>query len=260
MLYINYKIGDARLNRLKVDMTRLARPVRVLAKALLVEKCIKLHKLEVSITYSTLCKKLPFNEEHDFMIDVIGGNFDKILKRDLGDVIQGTILKLVSELESHGKPLDLKHMADNIRLSQVRHQQPDNVQPGGAQLRRRHSSTAAGGAHDGSVGTPTNSDASSSIRRDLSRPPLGDIVFQDSHDTTLMKSQSNLAAEPPNAPSSTSQMNEVVIQPQRERSRLPPVGLGSSKPPASKHEDCEAALELDVVSMDETPLLPSNDV
>jgi hypothetical protein len=242
-LYRNYKIGDARLNRLEVDMTRVARPVRLLAKALLVDKCIKLHKLKDSITYSTLCKRLPFDEEQDYITDVIDGR----------------ILKRVAEIESHGKPLDLKHMTDTIHLSQVSNQQPDDFQAGGAQLRRRHNSTAAGGAHDGSLGTPTDSGTSSSIRQDLSHRPQAAAISQDSHDTAFLKSQSNLAAKPPNAPSSASQLNEVVIQPQHERSQPPPAGPGSSRPPASKHEDRDAAFELKVISTDEAPLLPSDD-
>ena len=208
MLYKQYNIGHQRLTRRGVDLTHVSRPARVLAKALLADKCIRLHKLRDPITYSTLWNSLPYDEEQD---------------RDMGDMIDSRILKLASELEKHGTPLDLKHMVDVIRLSQVSHQQPDDAQTGGAQLRRRQSSAAAGGAHNGS----------SSVKRDPSRPPQAAVISQDSNDTALTSSRSNLAAEPPNSPSSATPLNEVVIQPQRDRSQPPPAGSRSerSRPP-----------------------------
>jgi hypothetical protein len=217
VLYKQYNIGHQRLTRRGVDLTRLARPARVLAKALIADKCIRLHKLQEPITYSTLCNSLPFDEEQD---------------RDMGDRICSTILKLASELEKHGTPLDLKHMVDAIRLSQVSHQQPDDTQTGVAQLRRRQSSAVGGGAHNSSAGTP-NGPGTSSVRPDPSRPPQAVVISHDVNDTALASSRSNLAAEPPNSPSSATPLNEVVIQPQRDRSQPPPAGSRSepSRPP-----------------------------
>ena len=42
VLFNKYKLGHQRLTRLGVDLTRVTRPVRALAKALLADKCIKI--------------------------------------------------------------------------------------------------------------------------------------------------------------------------------------------------------------------------
>jgi hypothetical protein len=163
------------------------------------------------ITYSTLWNNLPFDEDQD---------------KDMGDIIDDRILTLVLELEKQGTPLDLKHMVDVIRSSQASHQQPSNTQTSGAQLRRRHSAGS-------SVGTPSDPGASSSIRRDPSRPPPAVVISQDPPDAALTSSHSDLTVEPANAPTPVSPLNEVVIQPQRERSRPPLVDSRAerSRPP-----------------------------
>jgi hypothetical protein len=208
VLYNKYKLGHQRLTRLGVDLMRVTRPARVLAKALLADKCIKLHKLKDPITYSTLWNSLPFDEEQD---------------SDIGDVIDSRILKLFSELEKQSTPLGLKHFVDVVRLSKVSHQQPDDAQTGVAQLSRRHSSAAAGGARDGSVGSRNDPGTNSSARRDPLRPRQAVVISQDSHDSAFTSSHANRAAEPPNSSSSAAPLNEVIIQPQRERSRPPPL-------------------------------------
>jgi hypothetical protein len=211
LLFKNYKLGQQRLTRLDVDLTRVTRPFRVLATALLADKCIKLHKLKDPITYSTLWNNLPFDEDQD---------------KDIGDMIDDRILKLVSELEKQDTRLDFKHIVDVIRSSQVSHQQPSNTQTSGAQLRRRHSA-------GGSVGTPSDPGASSSITRDPSHPPPAVVITQDPPDCALASSHSDVTVEPANAATPASPLNDVGIQPQRERSRPPLVGSRAerSRPP-----------------------------
>lgn len=130
-------------------------------------------------------------------------------------------------------------------------------------MRRRQSGAAGVGAQNGSAGTPTNGPGtSSSVKRDPSRPPQAVVISQDSNDSALTSARSNLAAEPPNSSSSTAPLNEVIIQLQRDRGQPPPAGsraerfasLGSSRLPASQLQECDAALELDVVSSTPHPL------
>ena len=209
-LYNKYKLGSERLSRLRVDLARLALPIRVLASVFLVDKMIKLHKLRRAITLKTLWRSLPFDEEQD---------------ADLGDLIADRIERLISELEQRGKPLDLNNLADVIRSSQGsdRQSRAAEARVGQNLHRRRHSSSTTSqddGAHAENPADPSTSCDVRTVSKDASHPQRSVVTSQTSHD---------IGAAP---------LNEVVVQPQHERSRPPPLGPRvelSKLPPSEPH-------------------------
>jgi hypothetical protein len=160
-LYDRYKLGLDRLRTIHADLSHLIRPVCILAVIFLVDKMIKLHKRHNAITYTTLWRSLPFDEDHD---------------KDVVELIDDRIDSLVTQLEKRGKPLDLKSMANVIRAAKADHEEGTASQHGHSQLRhRRHGRS---GVSSDSSGTAKNTGAGSQIivQHALRTPPQVAVV------------------------------------------------------------------------------------
>ena len=195
--YSRFKLGRQRLSQLGVKLEHLNKMVKIFATAFLIDKVIRLHKLNDEITIATLWRALPFDEDMDK---------DVPTDSDIEKLIETRIEKIFADLElkvDQDQPLDLKSLAAAIRGSLTRLKSP-TVQAAVAQ--------APGGSIDNDTGGSdvTNQSVSATISRAASSPA---------------------SSERPSSP--VAELNEVVVHPQLASLRSP--SQGRYEAPSSLH-------------------------
>ena len=210
--YSRFKLGCQRLSQLGVKLEHLNKMVKIFATAFLIDKVIRLHKLNDEITIATLWRALPFDEDMDKDVPTdsdIQQLIDASNQRQIDNIqhlIETSIDKIFADLElkvDQDQPIDLKSLSAAIRGS-LTHMKSPTVQTAVAQ--------APGGSINNDTGSSdvTNRSVSAKISRAASSPALSERP-------------SSLVVE----------LNEVVVHPQLASLRSP--SQGRYEEPSSLH-------------------------
>jgi hypothetical protein len=199
--YSRFKLGRQRLSQLGVKLEHLNKMVKIFATAFLIDKVIRLHKLNDEITIATLWRALPFDEDMDKDVPT-DSDIQQLIETSNQRLINNIIASLKQEADQ-GHPLDFQSLAAAIRGS-LTHMKSPTVQAAVAQ--------AAGGSIHNDTGSSdvTNQSVSATISRAASSPA---------------------SSERPSSP--VAELNEVVVHPQLASLRSP--SQGRYEAPSSLH-------------------------